>query len=104
MFVMCAVMFILALVGVVINLSIMAILGGHGHGHSHGEGGHDHGHGHGHSHSHSGGHSHGEKHSHNGHAHAQEVRQSPDPQIAPLQQLSRGGPTYTPVYQEAPEC
>ena len=61
-----AVMFILALVGVVINLSIMAILGGHGH--SHGEGGHDHGHGHGHSHSH--GQGHGEKHSHNGHAHA----------------------------------
>ncbi|KAK9904349.1 hypothetical protein WJX75_010009 [Coccomyxa subellipsoidea] len=66
------VMFILALVGVVINLSIMAILGGHGHGHSHGEGGHDHGHGHSHSHSHSGGHFHGEKHSHNGHAHAEE--------------------------------
>ena len=72
MLVMRAVMFILALVGVVINLSIMAILGGHGH--SHGEGGHDHGHSHSHSHVHSGGHSHREKHSHNGHAHAEEVR------------------------------
>ena len=40
-------MFILALIGVGINLVIFAILGGH-HGHSHA--GHDHGHAHGHSH------------------------------------------------------
>ncbi|CAL8470548.1 g10090 [Coccomyxa elongata] len=63
------VMFILALVGVVINLCIMAILGGHGHGHSHGDGGHDHGHGHSHGHAHAHGHSHGEKHSHADHGH-----------------------------------
>ncbi len=64
-------MFILALVGVVINLCIMAILGGHGHGHSHGDEGHDHGHGHSHGHAHSHGNSHGEKHSHaeDGHDH-----------------------------------
>lgn len=42
-------MFILALIGVGINIVIFAILGGH-HGHSHA--GHDHGHAHGgHSHS-----------------------------------------------------
>ena len=41
----CAVMFILALVGILVNALIFVILGGHGHSH-HGHS-HDHDHGHG---------------------------------------------------------
>ena len=47
----CAVMFILALVGILVNALIFVILGGHGHSH----------HGHSHDHDHGCGHSHGKK-------------------------------------------
>ncbi|KAF3782080.1 Metal tolerance protein A2 [Nymphaea thermarum] len=61
-------MFIIAAVGLVVNL-VMACLLGHSHGHGHGHGhGHDHGHGHGHGHDH--GHGHGHHHGH-GHDHSQ---------------------------------
>ncbi|XP_002985073.2 metal tolerance protein A1 [Selaginella moellendorffii] len=52
-------MFIIATLGLLVNIGMMLILGDHGHGHSHG---HSHSHGHGHSHS-GGGHSH-QSHSH----------------------------------------
>ncbi|KAE8993851.1 hypothetical protein PF010_g17627 [Phytophthora fragariae] len=68
-------MFIVACVGLLVNIVLMQILG---HGHSHGVGGHGHSHGSGsHGHSHSGGghgHSHGtgsHGHSHGGHSHGQ---------------------------------
>ncbi len=71
-----AVMFFLALAGVLINVLIFVILGehghshaGHDHGHGHSHGAHDHGHGHGaHAHSHGG--NGGAAHAHAPHAHA----------------------------------
>ncbi|GMF38280.1 unnamed protein product [Phytophthora fragariaefolia] len=71
-------MFIVAVIGLLVNLALMRILGhGHshgGHGHSHGGGNHGHSHGegnHGHSHGGNHGHSHGGHgdHDHHGHGH-----------------------------------
>ncbi|TMW63405.1 hypothetical protein Poli38472_002346 [Pythium oligandrum] len=71
-------MFIIALIGLIMNVVMMKVLGGDGHGHSHGIGGHDHSHdhshgeeGHGHSHgsSHSRGHGHAHNHDHDSHSH-----------------------------------
>ncbi|KAH9137789.1 hypothetical protein AeRB84_017670 [Aphanomyces euteiches] len=67
------VMFVVAFMGLIVNIALMKILG---HGHSHGGHGHSHG-GHGHSHGHSHekhGHSHGShEHSHGNHGHSHGV-------------------------------
>ncbi|KAH9096877.1 hypothetical protein LEN26_017218 [Aphanomyces euteiches] len=73
-------MFIVACIGLVVNLALMKILGhshshgiGGGHGHSHGGHDEDHGHSHGHSEedglAHGHAHDHGHSHSHGGHDH-----------------------------------
>ncbi|KAG9404860.1 hypothetical protein AC1031_005071 [Aphanomyces cochlioides] len=73
-------MFIVACIGLVVNLALMKILGhshshgiGGGHGHSHGGHDEDHGHSHGHSEedglAHGHDHDHGHSHSHGGHDH-----------------------------------
>ncbi|HET9074372.1 MAG TPA: cation diffusion facilitator family transporter [Solirubrobacteraceae bacterium] len=57
---------IVALLGVVVNLVIVRVLGGHGHGHGHGHGGHGHDHG---------AHDHG-AHDHDAHDHDERPRRS----------------------------
>lgn len=54
----CAVMFIIATIGLVVNLALLLVLGEEGH--SHGPGGHSHSHDHGHGHDHD----HGDEHDH----------------------------------------
>mmetsp|Transcript_28614 Transcript_28614/g.80609 ORF Transcript_28614/g.80609 Transcript_28614/m.80609 type:complete len:370 (+) Transcript_28614:108-1217(+) len=60
-------MFIIASIGVVVNIALFFVLGEMGH--SHGPGGHDHGHDHGHGHGHGAEHSHDEEAGHN-HSHS----------------------------------
>jgi len=58
-------MTIIAIIALVVNITLMYVLGHHHHGHDHG---HDHGHGHGHGHDHGHDHGHGHGHDH-GHDH-----------------------------------